>query len=112
MSRSFEVDREHRKKRIDLHQFLVQNKNKPRSKRAMSADHYKLEALRHQIRALESQTLPAAGSGVLPFADSRLNAPLPRGGLQPGALHEICAEGLETEMASAMTAFAAMLAAH
>ena len=71
----------------------------------------KLEALRHQVRALEGHALPAANR-VLPFADIRLNAPLPQGGLQLGALHEFCADGLEGELAPAVTAFAALVAAH
>jgi hypothetical protein len=90
---------------------MVQNGNKSDPKYVMSASRYRFEALRQQIRILECQSLLTAGHGVLPLTDRRLNAPLPRGGLQLGALHEICADGLETEIAPAMTAFAAMLAA-
>ncbi|MBI4724056.1 MAG: protein imuA [Rhodomicrobium sp.] len=78
----------------------------------MSAN-FKLEALRSQIRALEGHSLetPEEGLRVLPFADERLNAPLPRGGLRLGAFHEFCANGLEGELAPAVTAFAATVAA-
>ena len=70
----------------------------------------KLEALRLQIRALEGHRLEA-NARVLPFADARLNAALPGGGLALGALHEFCASGLEGELAPAVTAFAATVAA-
>ena len=70
----------------------------------------KLEALRLQIRALEGHRLEA-NARVLPFADARLNAALPGGGLALGALHEFCASGLEGELAPAVTAFAAIVAA-
>jgi hypothetical protein len=70
----------------------------------------KLEALRLQISALEGHRLEA-NTRVLPFADGRLNAPLPGGGLALGALHEFCASGLEGELAPAVTAFAALVAA-
>ncbi len=70
----------------------------------------KLEALRLQIRALEGHCLEAK-QRVLPFADGRLNAPLPGGGLALGALHEFCAGGLEGELAPAVTVFAALVAA-
>ncbi|MGO9170599.1 MAG: hypothetical protein ACLP7P_01345 [Rhodomicrobium sp.] len=70
----------------------------------------KLEALRLQIRALEGHRLEIPAR-VLPFACRQLNAPLPQGGLQLGALHEFCAGGLEGELAPAVTAFAAMAAA-
>ncbi|MFZ1107115.1 MAG: hypothetical protein WAN43_02030 [Rhodomicrobium sp.] len=72
----------------------------------------KLEALRMQVRALEGHRLETAeDGGVLPFADARLNAPFPRGGLQLGALHEFTALGLEAELAPAVTGFAATIAA-
>ena len=71
----------------------------------------KLEALRLQIRALEGHRLEAGGLRVLPFADPRLNAALPGGGFALGALHEFCAGGLEGELAPAVTAFAAAVAA-
>ena len=73
----------------------------------------KLEALRMQIRALEGHNLEPGSSGgrLLPFEDGRLNAALPHGGLQLGALHEICSDGLEAEFSPAATAFAATLAA-
>ena len=72
----------------------------------------KLEALRKQIRALEGHHLETClGDQVLPFEDSRLNAPFPHGGLQLGALHEFRSDGLEAELAPAVTAFAATLAA-
>ncbi|MGO9486225.1 MAG: ImuA family protein [Rhodomicrobium sp.] len=70
----------------------------------------KLETLRLQIRALEGHRLEA-NACVLPFADARLNAPLPGRGLALGALHEFCAGGLEGELAPAVTAFAAAVAA-
>ena len=70
----------------------------------------KLEALRQQIRALEGRRLEE-DARVLPFADSRLNAPLPGRGLPLGALHEFCADGLESELSPAVTAFAATVAA-
>ena len=70
----------------------------------------KLEALRLQIRALEGHRLET-NARVLPFADARLNAALPGGGLPLGALHEFCASGLEGELAPAVTAFAATVAA-
>ena len=72
----------------------------------------KLEALRMRIRALEGhhvETCP--GDQVLPFEDSRLNAAFPNGGLQLGALHEFRSDGLEAELAPAVTAFAATVAA-
>ncbi|MGO9984929.1 MAG: ImuA family protein [Rhodomicrobium sp.] len=72
----------------------------------------KLQALRLQIRALEGSRLETAGDRrLLPFAGGELNAPLPQGGLQLGALHEFCAGGLESELAPAVTAFAATIAA-
>ncbi|MGO8955492.1 MAG: ImuA family protein [Rhodomicrobium sp.] len=70
----------------------------------------KLEALRLQIRALEGHRLETPAR-VLPFGCRQLNAPLPQGGLQLGALHEFCAGGLEGELAPAVTAFAATAAA-
>ena len=70
----------------------------------------KLEALRLQIRALEGHRLET-NARVLPFADARLNESLPGGGLALGALHEFCAGGLEGELAPAVTAFAATVAA-
>ncbi len=72
----------------------------------------KLEALRMQVRALEGYHLePCLGDQTLPFEDERMNAPLPHGGLQLGALHEFRSDGLEAELAPAMTAFAATVAA-
>jgi hypothetical protein len=72
----------------------------------------KLEALRMQIRALEGHHLETRqGEQVLSFEDGRLNAPLPHGGLQLGALHEFRSYGLEAELAPAVTAFAATVAA-
>ena len=70
----------------------------------------KLEALRLQIRTLEGHRLET-NARVLPFADARLNESLPGGGLALGALHEFCAGGLEGELAPAVTAFAAIVAA-
>ena len=73
----------------------------------------KLEALRNKIRALEAQRLDSSVTArVLPFADERLNAPFPDGGLQIGALHEFCAWGLERELTAGVTAFAATVAAN
>jgi protein ImuA len=72
----------------------------------------KLEILRQQIRSIEGHGLATQGHRVLPFHEPRLNALLPGGGLQLGALHEFCSSGLEGELASAVTAFAAMIAAH
>ncbi len=95
---------------IDRYQFLVQNRNKWRTNRVMSAN-TKLEALRLQIRALEGHRLEVGSLRVLPFADPRLNAALPGGGFALGALHEFCAGGLEGELAPAVTAFAAAVAA-
>jgi protein ImuA len=72
----------------------------------------KLEALRMQVRALEGHHLETPEDGLaLPFADARLNAPLPRGGLRLDALHEFTAPGLEGELAPAVTGFAATVAA-
>jgi hypothetical protein len=72
----------------------------------------KLEALRMQIRALEGHSLEASRqSRPVPFADWRLNAPLPQGGLEAAALHEFCAGTGESESAAAATAFAATAAA-
>ena len=72
----------------------------------------KLEALRMQVRALEGYHLETCqGDQTLPFEDSRLNAPLPHGALQLGALHEFRSDGLEAELAPAVTAFAATVVA-
>ena len=72
----------------------------------------KLEALRMQVRALEGYHLETCqGDQTLPFEDGRLNAPLPHGALQLGALHEFRSDGLEAELAPAVTAFAATVAA-
>ena len=72
----------------------------------------KLEALRMQVRALEGHHLETClGDQVLPFEDSRLNAPLPHGGLMLGTLHEFRSDGLEAELSPAVTAFAATVAA-
>jgi hypothetical protein len=95
-------------KLVDRNQVMVQNGNKEGSECVMD----KLEALRMQVRALEGHRLETAeDGGVLPFADARLNAPFPRGGLQLGALHEFTARGLEAELAPAVTGFAATIAA-
>jgi protein ImuA len=72
----------------------------------------KLEILRQQIRSIEGHGLATQGHRVLPFHEPRLNALLPGGGLQLGALHEFCSSGLEGELASTVTAFAGMIAAH
>jgi hypothetical protein len=94
--------------RVDRNQFLVQNKNKTGSNRVMNT----LDALRMQVRLLEGHHLETPGSGrVLPFADGRLNAPFPGGGLQLGALHEFRPDGMEAELAPAVTAFTATVAA-
>ncbi len=72
----------------------------------------KLEALRMQIQALEGRYLETRPDDqTLPFEDGWLNAPLPYGGLQLGALHEFRSDGLEAELAPAVTAFAATMAA-
>jgi protein ImuA len=72
----------------------------------------KLEALRMQIRALEGRHLETGqDEQVLSFEDGRLNAPLPHGGFKLGALHEFRSYGLEAELAPAVTAFAATVAA-
>jgi hypothetical protein len=67
-----------------------------------------------QVRAIEGHYLDDdQARSVLPFADARLNAPLPGGGLSLGALHEFTANALEAELAPSVTAFAAtVLAAH
>jgi hypothetical protein len=64
-----------------------------------------------QVRLLEGHHLEMADNSAAPFADGRLNAPLPWGGLPLGALHEFRAGGLEAELAPAVTAFAATVAA-
>ena len=72
----------------------------------------KLDALRMQVRALEGYHLETCrGDQTLPFEDGRLNAPLPHGGLHLGALHEFRSDGPEAELAPAVTAFAATVAA-
>ena len=72
----------------------------------------KLEALRMHVRALEGHHLETSEGGrFLPFPDRRLNAPLPKGGLPLGALHEFVSDGLEAELSPAVTAFAATAAA-
>jgi hypothetical protein len=72
----------------------------------------KLEALRMHVRALEGHHLETSEGGrFLPFDDGRLNAPLPQGGLQLGALHEFRSDGLEAELSPAVAAFAATVAA-
>jgi hypothetical protein len=87
---------------------MIQKENKTGSKCVMS----KLEALRMQVRALEGGRLETGqGDQILPFEDSRLNAPLPHGGLKLGALHEFLSDGLEAELAPAVTAFVATAAA-
>ncbi|KAI94132.1 protein imuB [Rhodomicrobium udaipurense JA643] len=67
-----------------------------------------------QVRAIEGHYLDDDRTPpVLPFADARLNAPLPGGGLSLGALHEFTANALEAELAPSVTGFAAtVLAAH
>ena len=72
----------------------------------------KLEALRMQVVALEGRHMETCqGDQILPFEDSRLNTPLPHGGLKLGALHEFLSDGLEAELAPAVTAFVATAAA-
>ena len=72
----------------------------------------KLEALRMQVLALEGRHMETCeGDQILPFEDSRLNTPLPHGGLKLGALHEFLSDGLEAELAPAVTAFVATAAA-
>lgn len=72
----------------------------------------KLESLRTQIRSLEGHHLETKDAfRILPFADPRLNAPLPQAGLPLGALHEFCASGFEGELAAAVTGFAAAFTA-
>ena len=72
----------------------------------------KLEALRMQVLALEGHHVETCqGDRILPFEDSRLNTPLPHGGLKLGALHEFLSGRFEAELAPAVTAFAATVAA-
>jgi protein ImuA len=72
----------------------------------------KLDALRMQVLALEGRHVETCeGDQILPFEDSRLNTPLPHGGLKLGALHEFLSDGLEAELAPAVTAFVATAAA-
>jgi protein ImuA len=72
----------------------------------------KLDALRKQIRALEGHSLESSRQFLtVPFADRRLNVPLPRGGLETAALHEFCAGSGESESAAAVTAFTLAAAA-
>ena len=68
-----------------------------------------LDQLRMKIRALEGHGFEHTKVQIIPFKDALLNAPLPQGGLALSALHEIYAKGLEAELASASTAFAACL---
>jgi protein ImuA len=83
---------------------MVQKENKTGSDCVMG----KLEALRMQIRALEGRYVETGqGDQILPFEDSRLNTPLPHSGLKLGALHEFLSDGLEAELAPAVTAFVA-----
>jgi len=71
-----------------------------------------LEALRMQVRAIEGHYLAEGEArAVLPFADARLNAALPGGGLALGALHEFVADALEAELSPSVTAFAATVLA-
>src|SRR5579871_3812835 len=72
----------------------------------------KLNALLSRVRALEGHNLETPASfSIFPLPDKRLNAPLPGGGLQLGALHEFNADGLESELSSAVSGFAATIAA-
>ncbi|HEY3950273.1 protein imuA [Phenylobacterium sp.] len=68
----------------------------------------RLSAVRAKIAALETAARPDAGA--LPFGDARIDACLPGGGLPLGRWHEVCAEGLETEVAAAPAAFTALMA--
>ncbi|WP_164729919.1 ImuA family protein [Rhodomicrobium lacus] len=88
--------------------------NRASDRRAGSAVSGVLDALRMQVRAIEGHYLDdGRAPPVLPFADPRLNEPLPGGGLSLGALHEFTAAALEAELAPSVTAFAAtVLAAH
>ncbi|WP_169309546.1 ImuA family protein [Rhodomicrobium vannielii] len=88
--------------------------NTASNRRAGSAASGALDALRMQVRAIEGHYLDDDRTPpVLRFADARLNAPLPGGGLSLGALHEFTANALEAELAPSVTGFAAtVLAAH
>lgn len=76
----------------------------------MSALESRLEALRAAIRVVEGHSFKLPDNQVLPFADDRLNKPLPHGGLAMGELHEVTAPAMEAELAAPMAAFAACLA--
>ena len=69
----------------------------------------RLDAVRAKIAALETAARPDAG--VLPFGDRGSDGCLPGGGLPLGRWHEVCAEGLETELCAAPAAFTALTAA-
>lgn len=69
----------------------------------------RLDAVRARIANLETSARPDVGT--LPFGDSRIDACLPGAGLPLGRWHEVCAEGLETELAAAPAAFTALMAA-
>ena len=69
----------------------------------------RLQAVRAKIAALETAARPDVG--VLPFGDLRIDGCLPGEGLPLGRWHEVCGAGLETELAAAPAAFAALLAA-
>ncbi|MBS0361106.1 MAG: protein imuA [Proteobacteria bacterium] len=68
----------------------------------------RLSAVRAKIAALETGARPQVGT--LPFGDERIDACLPGGGLPLARWHEVCAEGLETEIAAAPAAFTALMA--
>ncbi len=67
----------------------------------------RLMAVREKLAALEG----AAGRGVAPFGDPRIDSCLPGGGLAFGRWHEAVGEGMEIETAAAAGAFIAALAA-
>jgi protein ImuA len=77
--------------------------------RAPTSRDGRLEAVRAKIAALETAARPDVG--VLPFGDARIDALLPGGGLPLGRWHEVCGEGLETEISAAPAAFTALMAA-
>ena len=66
----------------------------------------RLQAVRAKIAALETAARPDVG--VLPFGDLRIDGCLPGEGLPLGRWHEVCGAGLETELAAAPAAFAAV----
>ncbi|MBS0331430.1 MAG: protein imuA, partial [Proteobacteria bacterium] len=77
--------------------------------RGSSPRNSRLDALRARIAALETGARPDVGA--LPFGDARIDRCLPGGGLPLGRWHEVCAEGLETELCAAPAAFTALSAA-